>query len=487
MLWLQTGFGGGKSHSELTVYHTLAHPEEAVAEVAALAGNAGLERLPAAHVAVMAGTHLNPLGRTVDGTHIRTLWGEMAYQLGGAEAFALVAENDAALQSCGDALLATLLRKVGPCAILFDETLHYVDKVKGIVASGSSLAEQTVAFLRELTDAVNNVPGAVMVVSLTAGREEMLSDEAPGWLARLNEHVLRTATTIRPVQRSEIHEVVRRRLFEHVDGQRAADTAAAYRELYASLGGLPAEKTGDAYERLIAASYPFHPELISVLYEGWGARTGFQETRDTLRFLALALQQLWAQRTSIADALIQCQDVDLAHGALRGMARHVSGDEQWESVIGTDIASQSGSELAKAQLLDREHGWGRLAEGLATTVLLYSLGGGEAPLATRESLRLACTRPGLPEAAWEDILESFQRRLFYYYWEEDKHEQRKYQFRKEPNVLSLQSTYRTNLKPEEVDAHLRSVLDKTLLGGQVGRTRICRVLCASKHPGSPGR
>lgn len=462
VLWLQTGFGGGKSHSELATYHLLKHPDEAmkVDEVASIVHAAGLERPPRAEVAVVSGTGINPLGRTTaDGLRIRTLWGEVAYQLGGPRAYALVAENDASLLSPGTETLTQLLHHVGPCAILFDETLHYVDKVKAIETPEKTLADQTVAFLRELTDAVDAVPGAAMVVSLTASREDMLSDGAMAWLERLNEHVLREARAIRPVQRSEIHDVIRRRLFERVDEEAAAATAKAYRQLYASLGGLPVEKMGPEYERLIARSYPFHPELVSVLYERWGARTGFQETRDTLRFLALALQHLWAHRERCQDALIQCCDIDLGIGELRGMARRVAGDEQWETVIGTDVAAQPGSELAHAQQLDRQYKTGRLAEGLATTILLYSIGGGEAPRATREGLRLACTRPGVPESLWDDILARFERNLFYYYWEDSL-----YQFRKEPNVLHLHRTHQTNLTPGEVEAHLCSVIAKSALG-----------------------
>ncbi|HPL30224.1 MAG TPA: DUF499 domain-containing protein, partial [Anaerolineae bacterium] len=465
VLWLQTGFGGGKSHSELAAFHLLKHPEEAmqVADVAAIVQAAGLGRPPRAQVAVIPGTSLNPLGRaTPEGLQIRTLWGEVAYQLGGPAAYALVAQNDETLVSPGDQALVELLRHAGPCAILFDETLHYVDKVTGIKTAERSLAEQTVAFLRELTDAVNAARGAVMIVSLTASREDMLSDGAMAWLERLNEHVLREATAIRPVQRSEIHEVVRRRLFEQVDGESAAATAKGYRQLYASLGSLPAEKMGADYERLIAHSYPFHPELISVLYERWGACAGFQETRDTLRFLALALQQLWTRREGCENALIQCCDVDLGVGDLRGMARRVAGDEQWETVIGTDIAAQPGSELAKAQLLDRQHQTGSLAQGLATTILLYSVGGGEVPSATREGLRLACSRPGVPESVWDDILARFERSLFYYFWEESR-----YQFRKQPNVLSLQYTHYTNLTPGEVDAHMQNTTTRNALGDKM--------------------
>lgn len=461
VLWLQTGFGGGKSHSELAAYHLLSHPDEAmsVPDVAALVRAAGLERPPAAKVAVIAGTSLNPLGRTTsDGIHIRTLLGEVAYQLGGADAFAIVAENEATPMSPGDQTLMQLLQHVGPCAILFDETLHYVDKAR-TEAGDKRLAEQTVAFMRELTDAVNATPGTIMVVSLTASREDMLSDGAMVWLERLNEHVLRGATPIRPVQRSEIHEVVRRRLFERVDEEQAAAAAREYRQLYASLGGLPAEKTGAEYERLMARSYPFHPELISVLYERWGSRTGFQETRDTLRFLALALQELWTRREECERGLIQPSDIDLGVGDLRGMARRVAGDEKWEAVIGTDVAAQPGSELAKAQLLDQQYQTRSLAQGLATTILLYSVGGGELPSATREGLRLACARPDVPESEWDDVLARLQRTLFYYYWEESRH-----QFRIQPNVLSLQYTHHTNLTAGEVEAHMRSITTSKALG-----------------------
>jgi hypothetical protein len=462
---LQTGFGGGKSHSELAVYHLLQHPQEAmeVPDVAAIVHQAGLERPPTATTAVLSGTSLNALGRTTpEGLRLRTLWGEMAYQLGGAEAFSLVRENDGALVSPGDAVLIQLLRHVGPCAILFDETLHYVDKVVNQRGAEGNLAGQTVAFLRELTDAVNAVPGTVMVVSLTASREDMLSDGAMAWLFRMNEHVLRDATPNRPVQRGEIHEVVRRRLFEAVDEGPAAETAAAYRKLYAANGGLPAEKTGVEYERVMARSYPFHPELVSVLYERWGSKPGFQETRDTLRFLALALQHLWAKREEHERALIQCCDVDLAVGELRGMVRRVAGDEQWEAVIGSDVAAQPGSEPAKAQILDRKYQTGRLAEGLATTVILYSVGGGEHPYATHEALRLACSRPEVSDSTWADIMARFERSLFYYYWEEAHS-----QFRKEPNVLSLQYTYRSNLAPDELEAHLQSISETVALGAQV--------------------
>lgn len=457
---LQTSFGGGKTHAELAAFHLLAHSAEAlrVDQVRELLDTAGVKTVPPCRVAVLPCTSLNPLGRsTDDGVQIHALWGEVAYQLGGKAGYALVARNDASLQSPGEDDLAKLLGTMGPSVILCDETLHYVDKVANQGGAQGNLAANTVAFLRELTVAVRRVPGCALVVSLTSSRLNLLSPQALEWLASMNQHVVREASTSTPVVGSEIHEIVRRRLFENVNEGQAQRVAESYRSLYAGLGGLPARTQGEPYRQLLERSYPFHPELVSVLYERWGTKPGFQLTRGTLRFLALALQHLWARRNDADPDLIQPADLSLAEPALRDLVKEVAGDPAWESVLGSDIAAPAQSEPAKAQLIDRERSDGqRLAEGLATTIFMYSLGGGEDPRATRDELRLACTRRGTHDATWEDLLEKLRRRLFYLYYEEAK-----YQFRKEPNALSLMTTHRMNLQPGDVDAALRKLTDET--------------------------
>ena len=64
--------------------------------VEAVLKEAGVARLPKARRAVLVGTHLSPAqpSKKPDGTVVRTLWGELAWQLGGAEGYALVAEAD---------------------------------------------------------------------------------------------------------------------------------------------------------------------------------------------------------------------------------------------------------------------------------------------------------------------------------------------------------------------------------------------------------
>src|ERR1700733_369449 len=80
---LQTNFGGGKTHSMLALYHLLSGTSiaEYPDEVRKVLGGI---TLPAARRAVLVGNHI-AAGKgsdKVDGTHVNTLWGELAWQLG---------------------------------------------------------------------------------------------------------------------------------------------------------------------------------------------------------------------------------------------------------------------------------------------------------------------------------------------------------------------------------------------------------------------
>src|SRR5262245_43894598 len=111
---LQTAFGGGKTHTMLAVYH-LATRKEALSDLSgipALVDRAGLMDVPQARVAVIDGTAHAPGQPWKRGSQtVKTLWGELAWQFGGAEAFALVAEADATATSPGKDILRAVLEK----------------------------------------------------------------------------------------------------------------------------------------------------------------------------------------------------------------------------------------------------------------------------------------------------------------------------------------------------------------------------------------
>lgn len=117
VIQLQTAFGGGKTHTMLAVYH-LATRRCALTElagVASLMDQTGVMQIPSARVAVLDGNANSPSQPWMRGTQpIQTLWGDLAWQLGGADGFALVAPSDAAGTSPGKNVLrsAATLRPV---------------------------------------------------------------------------------------------------------------------------------------------------------------------------------------------------------------------------------------------------------------------------------------------------------------------------------------------------------------------------------------
>jgi predicted AAA+ superfamily ATPase len=54
------------------------------------------------------------------------LWGELAWQLGEADGFALVQEADANGTSPGKDVLCTLRSRFAPCVVLLDEPVVYI-------------------------------------------------------------------------------------------------------------------------------------------------------------------------------------------------------------------------------------------------------------------------------------------------------------------------------------------------------------------------
>ena len=173
VIQLQTAFGGGKTHTMLAVYHLVNRASgEALASdlagVPAILDAAGVTELPRARIAVLDGIKLSPNQPVVrvegDVTQaIRTLWGDLAWQLGKAEGYALVADADASGTSPGKAVLVTLLSRYAPCVILIDELVAYVRQFEeGKTLTGGSF-DSNLSFVQALTEALKAVPTAVLL------------------------------------------------------------------------------------------------------------------------------------------------------------------------------------------------------------------------------------------------------------------------------------------------------------------------------------
>ncbi|MBU2110960.1 MAG: DUF499 domain-containing protein, partial [Actinobacteria bacterium] len=353
---LQTTFGGGKTHSMLAVWHLFSSvpaadlPQE-IQEILHAAGLADGER-SIRRVAVVGNEIAAGQARQRDGLTVRTLWGEIARQLGGKEAFDLVAESDATSTSPGDHL-RDLLARYSPCIILIDEWVAYARQLGDDDLPGGTFETQF-TFAQLLTEAVAATPGALLLVSIPASdvrreadgtaAESVASDLETGGergraaLRRLEHVVGRVAHQWHPASAQESFEIVRRRLFEQPDAQAFRQVAATARKFVTFYrehqGEFPRETTEDAYEQKIRSAYPIHPELFARLYEDWSTLERFQRTRGVLRLMSGVVKELYAAGDD--SPLIMPGSVPIAADQVVGeLTQYV--DAQWRSVIDSDV------------------------------------------------------------------------------------------------------------------------------------------------------
>jgi predicted AAA+ superfamily ATPase len=348
---LQTNFGGGKTHSMLTLWHLAAGlPLDAYSqEVQELLSAASYDPTRSCRRVALVGNHIAPTGSTKpDGTQVNTLWGEMAWQLGGKEAYELVADADASRTAPGEAL-HDLLALYSPAVILIDEWVAYARQLydRSDLPAGSFDTQFT--FAQALTEAVKATPGVMLAISIPAsydgsGEPAAGSAEEVGGahgleaLSRLQNVVRRIAAQWRPASADESYHIVRQRLFQQPDADALAAinaTARAFVEFYRANGSeFPSEARNATYEERIKQTYPIHPELFDTLYKDWSSLERFQRTRGVLRLMNAVIHALWAGDDQ--SALILPGSVPLSVSSVNSELTSYLPDS-WKSVIDTDV------------------------------------------------------------------------------------------------------------------------------------------------------
>jgi hypothetical protein len=356
---LQTNFGGGKTHSMLALYHLFSGIEAArfpqeIQELVALNGNVKLEELGVRRVALV-GTSLKAGAPSIkpDGTQVNTIWGELAWQLGGATSYALVAESDRNGTSPGDAL-AELFRLSAPAIILIDEWVAYARQLVGKDDLPAGTFDTQFTFAQALTEMVQGVPGVMLIVSVPASdaidseRVAAGSDIEIGGsngqiaLDRLQNVVRRVADQWRPTSKHESFEIVRRRLFKNPDAQGHADITAIARKfvnLYReNHGQFPVEAEDPKYEARIISSYPIHPELFDRLYEDWSTLERFQRTRGVLSLMSAVVHELW--KSGDSSPVILSGGIPLDEPRVNQVLTQYL-EDSWKPIIDADIDGES--------------------------------------------------------------------------------------------------------------------------------------------------
>jgi len=477
---LQTNFGGGKTHSMLALYHLFSGvaPGE-LAGVDTVLAEAGLQALPRAKAVVLVGNKISPGNPVVkpDGTVVRTLWGEMAYQLGGKAAFARIAADDEKATSPGD-VLRELFVEYGPCLILIDEWVAYARQLHDQSDLPGGGFETQFTFAQVLTESAKLANNCLLAVSLpasdTAGSPHTQADDVEVGgvrgreaLDRLRNVVGRVESSWRPASAEEGFEIVRRRLFEPLEGpehyKQRDVTARAFADLYrAQAAEFPPECRDAEYEKRIQAAYPIHPEVFDRLYTDWSTLVKFQRTRGVLRLMAAVIHSLWEKGDRNPLILPSTIPIDDARVQFE-LTRYLS--DNWVPIIGKDVDGPNSLSLkldGEVPNLGKLHATRRVAR----TIYL-----GSAPTAAAahrgledRRVKLGCVMPGESPAVFGDALRRLAARATYLYQDGPR-----FWYSTQPTVTKLAEDRAEQLKrdpdkvAQELDKRLR--LDLRSTGG----------------------
>ncbi|HVA49575.1 MAG TPA: DUF499 domain-containing protein [Pirellulales bacterium] len=448
---LQTAFGGGKTHAQVALWHLARHPDVLLrsadcAELRQALGNV-IPGKPC-NVAVFTNHSCDATqGRqTPEGVHTRTLWGELAVQLGGVELYKLIEPNDQA-RAVPQGLFAEVLRKAAPCLILLDELADYCVGAMTVAAGAGTLADQTISFVQQLTEATALVPGAAVVATLPASQMQVAgSEKGQEILPRLELRFGRMSADMKPVADDEINQVVRRRLFEKLGDEAVhARVADEYLTLYrAHKNEVPPEAARETYRERMIAAYPFHPSLIDAFYLRWGSHDDFQRTRGVLRMLANIVGDLWRDRETSRQTqpLIQPCHVRWTIDALRAALTRLWG-AAYDSVVAADVVGEKANAAALDEERAGEYADERVAEGVAATVLLGSFGGqGERAGFSSKEVRWCVGRPELNWGYTDGALLALEDRAFYLHNAAAGNQGKRYWFGTKPTLTKLLVQYR---------------------------------------------
>ena len=480
----KTGFGGGKTHSLIALYHLVKNVDALInppadreehqrtsAEIKGIMQEAEWHPSPdrQSRIAVLDGTFLATTDLTVTketGDPLNTLWGVMAYQLGGQDAYEILGEAARDSTAPGGRQLDQLFEYIGPCVILMDELVAYV-------RNAGDAKDNIYTFVQVLTQSVRRASNVALVVTLPESVVEAGGEEGAEALTRLDSILGRIEAVWEPLEVHEAFEVVRRRLFGRVRDEAARDRVCeAFSRMYGSSRRDYPEEIGEPrYLERMKACYPIHPEIFDRLYSDWSSIPRFQRTRGVLRMMANCISRLYLRDDTsplIMPANLTFDDPALANEFLTLLG------EQWRPVL-SEVDSDGSRTDNIDRNLQRFIDVGGASRRIARTVFLGSSSGGAVQGIDARRIRLGVVQPRQSVAVYNDALGRMNDDLYYLYSSNDR-----YYFHAEENLNKVATDRADTLSDREVEESIVAQLQE--MGG-VGRRRQADVIVCPQTSG----
>jgi len=370
-------FGGGKTHTQIALYHAFSSPEalrEINKELAEKIAEAGKPI-----IIVMDGSRADLIPHPkepykAEGFTIKTIWGMLAYKLG---AYGKVKHLD---NEKAPAPEVTLLKSIlaetrEPILILMDEIVHYVfnmDKSLDLKDYG----EKVLLFLDYLSRAIEDTPKTALVASIQAeyrkmeGQRKLLEEEMfAGYASKVLRNLSRESTkVIIPVSPDDVAKVLQKRIFKKIPEEEAWKAKNELYKRYHELPDLFGVESDWQYStetgRIATAkdTYPFHPKYVEVLQEFVTRNKDLQKTRDAIRITRKVVRRLL--RLEKEASFIMPWHIDLKDSDIRTRILTQSHSE-FRDVVSRDIVSEEGRLGSVIECSKSE-----LAYKIATAILL---------------------------------------------------------------------------------------------------------------------
>ena len=477
VIQLKTGFGGGKTHSLIALYHlvtginilrelpTKSEYARLQKEIEDIFEEAEWEHkaLLNANVSVLVGTYLSTTDadETKQGDPLNTLWGMMADQLGGQDGYNIV--RKAALEGIapGGKQLDALFEHVGPSVILIDELVAYARNVQNVTQ------ESIYTFFQNLTESVNRSKNVTLVATLPEGQVQAGGEGGMTALDTLESILERIDAVSIPLEADNAFEVVRRRLFGSIIDETERDlTCEAFRKMYQnSRSEYPDGVNDQRYLQRMKDCYPIHPEVFDRLSQDWAVIPGFQRTRGVLRMMATCISRLYQEQDQsllIMPANLTLGDPALADEFTRLLAR--SGGN-WDPVV-----QEIDSHGSRTEQIDRSSQSfievGNAARRIARTVFLGSASSHAVKGISQRQIHLGVVEPGQGVSVYNDALSRMTGNLYFLYNLDDR-----YYFHTQENLNKVARDREAEYTEEDSHNEIASRLERAI--GRDPSVQIC--------------
>jgi len=470
---LQTNFGGGKTHSMLALYHLYSGVKAgSLLGIDELLSDADVKFPGKVNRVVIVGTKISPgqPSKKPDGTVVRTLWGEIAWQLGGKKAFKMVKEDDEKGTNPGDTL-RELFDAYSPCLILIDEWVAYARQLHEDSSLPGGTFDTQFTFAQALSEAAKAAKKTMLVVSIPSSDNEIGGEWGQKALSRLKNAVGRIESPWKPASQDEGFEIVRRRLFQPLNEEQALlrDTVThSFSELYKTQSSeFPSGCREAGYERRMKMAYPIHPEVFDKLYNDWSTLDKFQRTRGVLRLMAAVIHSLWERQDSnllIMPGTVPIDDPNVQNELTRYL------EDQWAPVIERDVDGPHSLPLE----IDRENSnLGRYSACRRVSRTIYF---GSAPTTKvvnkgidERLVKLGCVQPGESVATFGDALRRLTDRATFLYVDG-----KRYWYSTQPSVTRLAEDRAGQLSSDDVSEEIqRRLREQTRTRGDFDKVHSC--------------